>query len=357
MWFGSRAHINWSKGFSAAEHLGAVKKALEKIDTIKNVEVPEDTIAIRASSWTEEEDERFFPIYSNGTITFSLFLPKRVQADLIGWRDCYCSAEQIQVTIIYRHSLPVAYISYDLDDQFANTAMEGPSDAVIVVRKYLQKMLADDEKITFEFLGPSPMHVDVFLKSGAELGQKAEFKDLSQKGRGYKRFIFTLPALNSMATFREFVHEHHDVLSAYYRIVRHRNQLMKQFVSIHNAVASLLPDTNKGKLVNRIQLISKVGRTVESILETLLRNQLTTFELKKYVAESKSDGVMKDDSPFIPLIQRELNDDHRIPSEEIRDIIRLYEERRLRLFEVVALLISAIIGGVIGSLVTMSVSH
>jgi len=354
IWFGSKKSEDAFD--DPSEFLTALKTALEKIDTLADLSLPDDAHSILITSPSEDEKERFFPIFSNDVVSFTLYLPDRIQPTYLFGREALCSTDKFHVMIVYKYSLPVMLVSYDLEEQFVDYARESPSDGIVLVREYLKAMLAGNEDVSLEFLGPSPLHVDVFVKSGGALGSEFDFKDLTGRHMGYRTFRFTAPALNDNESFVEFVDKYYDVLGTYYHLVRLGNRLSRQFATAHQYVASLLPDVDSNFVIRKVKSFFSIGSTTEHVLELMLRNQLSVLELQRFISEKRREGNLKEDGPFYPFIRGEIEDDRSIPSDQIRDVVRLYEERRLRMFDTIAMLMSGMLGGAVGTIVTLALS-
>jgi hypothetical protein len=66
--------------FTPTEHLNDIREALEGVDNVSNVEViGEGNVYSSIAGLEDEEGGNFFPIYSNVTLCFDIFLPARHQ--------------------------------------------------------------------------------------------------------------------------------------------------------------------------------------------------------------------------------------------------------------------------------------
>ena len=166
LWFGRKLE-NATEDEDPTKHFEAVRHALEAIPNLEDVEVSvPDRIVLKYSGFDEIGDvDHFNPLVLGVIIRFRVHLPKRIQDQLLVYRESLAESEDFWVSIHYGTEAPTAIISYDASDP-----PRKPSDAVVVVRKYLEQQFERIENVGFGMLGPSPFHADFVFREGSVRG-------------------------------------------------------------------------------------------------------------------------------------------------------------------------------------------
>jgi len=236
-----------------------------------------------------------------------------------------------------------------------------PSSGVVVVRKFIEKQFEeiDSKFIRFESLGPSPFHSDFLLCEDKENTQDEPrgFRcDLVQQ-RGYDLAIFyynhdfydTLENARG-ALFYELEEE----LGVFYKIVHSEVMRMHTWDALNNRVQSVL-SAQKEKGIFRICL--NLVRNYQKLNETAI--ELSQFEASNIWSASEAEKDFKDlfsDNavPFLePILRKQIESSYSYPCSQIRDVLTLLETRRSNLMGAIIVLISAILGGTVGSVITL----
>ena len=98
-------------------------------------------------------------------LEFTIDIPERIQNEIweTGWgRPKNIEARKFRISVHYRGELPVAFVS-GVDANLTN-----PSDAVVLIRRYLEKYKPDESAVEFQFLGPSPFHADFYVEESTD---------------------------------------------------------------------------------------------------------------------------------------------------------------------------------------------
>jgi hypothetical protein len=81
--FGLRGGISSTRGeankFSPQAYLVEIRKALEGVDSVSNIEIEGEGNTYSIFGELDDEEENFFPIYSDVLLSFDIFMPTRLQ--------------------------------------------------------------------------------------------------------------------------------------------------------------------------------------------------------------------------------------------------------------------------------------
>ncbi len=324
--------------FDEKTHLDNIVDALNRVDNISDVRVDGTTDIFTAlEDPTGKRENSGLPLYCDLKISFDIYLPTRVQDQFMPNGRSNVHSEHFSVVVIQNFEFPVTYINYSLSSDFAD---DSPADSVVFIRNYLQdKLGATDSPLVFDVLGPTPLHTEVFLFPTEGVSDVAL---KSEKVRvGYPEMVFVCPpGASCLPPLHSFVSKYTPILGTYYYITMYRNMLLRQHVAVFQAANELLVSRRKISLFGRLMHFLSLKFRVETVLDALLENHSVNFGLRKYVAEKKRDSTLTDDSAFARFVSETLEDEFTIPVDEVRDIIRIVEERRLRYFQNSATLIA-----------------
>jgi hypothetical protein len=346
------------------EYVSQLQSALEKIPTISeiNIEAESDFKAISLEVEKNipklDEDYGFFPPPSiHLEISFKLYIPARIQQQFdkaIEFASQPC--EKFRVTVYSTYHFPVTFVEL-LED----TTEYEPSSGVVVVRKYLEKEFEkiDSELIRFESLGPSPFHADFMLCEDSENERENPhgFRCEIDQQRGYDdvTFYYKSKYCDTLANARDILfYELKDELSVFYRSVHSEVMQMHAWCSLTDRIQNVL-SAQKQKSMFRTSL--NLVRNYREIHDIAI--ELCQFEANELMFLSKAGKDLKDlftDTaiPYLePLLRKQIESPNSYPCSQIRDVLNLLEMRRSNLTGAIIVLISAIIGGVVGSLITL----
>jgi hypothetical protein len=94
------------------------------------------------------------------------------------------------------------------------------------------------------------------------------------------------------------------------------------------------------------------GRAIDEIFASILADKLNRAELSEHLAEAKTRDMFQGNSLVRPFIEREANDVSPAPSEEIKDILKMLEERRQATIRNSTTVVAGLLGGIIGATLT-----
>ncbi len=304
----------------------------------------------------------YFPKLHFLNIGFDVYIPHRVQKKLMPWRTypLRTYTERFHVEIICSYHFPVTFIEcIDPREECS------PSDAAVVVREFLQKELKkiNSKYIRFECLGPSPFHVNCYVAP-----ESADVADCGRRGLrseripklGYDKVVFYYdsemyesPKSVKDAVYREISEE----LGLFYSIVQMRVVRMHEWHDIENMLDELRALRKEVGFRGMWKRFVTSGKKIDDGIV-----KLTDFESKGIVDKSliarAYEEVYSDakQGNFDTFIDHEISDQMEYPVDQANRLINLFERRRIKRLEIGALVLASVLGGVVGSLMTMALS-
>ena len=157
------------ENFSRDVFVADLKMSLESINSVKDV-------SIEGFEWFSGGDASFvldgpaymadsigegpglFPHAVTSTIQFEIFIPMRLQRELLETSDPMTNNESFRVTIYYLDYFPVTLV------RGVEQHTTDPSHAVVLVRRFLETEFSNGKELPIDFqsLGPSPFHTNFF---------------------------------------------------------------------------------------------------------------------------------------------------------------------------------------------------
>jgi hypothetical protein len=340
--------------------LQRVVAALNKVDNISEVKLEDepDVYAVleNPAGRTPENRTRLLPIYIGLSLSFEIYLPERVQqAYLPDQGISLAGCEKFTVRIDNDGEFPVTYVFYE-----TNSPEEvSPADAIVFIRNYLQeKILKIDPQLVLEVLGPTPLHAQIFLAAKHGTSGINHLATISERP-GYPDMFFGYPIHPSglpLDPVDMFSSSYTPILGVHYYAVMYRNELLRQHAHVYEALDRLLLNPAKLYFGERIRHFFGLSERVRDVMSLIIENEKYAFGLEKYVAEKSRKGDLAKDSPFYSFVEGVLEDRFPLPVEKIRDVIRIVEDRRLRYIQNSISVFAALLGVVVGGLLTYFVT-
>ena len=359
--------------FEGSEYINKLRTTLQSISNIDNISIYCDEEFENSSTDVTEE----LPNISKGVglfpkplfmdIEFQLYIPYRIQAQLLeqtGLKQeiefLETFTEKFKVSIHYTYDLPVAFV------EPINPSQKGTSsEAVIIVRKFLihEFESSKSDYIQFEWLGPSPFHADCYIQSGETPGDNErnwefEVKRLSQ--RGYDTIIFYFnPIIFAKAEEAKeaIIEEIQDELGFFYSLEQIEVEKMYDWEEIQDSVDQLISIQRekgiKGFLKKMFTCSKHINEAFISIAEFESNELFHRNIILRHYRNIYSD---KKETYFQFYVNKKIKDRFTYPTKQGVELISLFESRRIKSVEIFVVLISAMIGGGIGALLTIFLS-
>lgn len=348
-----------------SEYLKELRNQLEGIPNVDHIAIDsyldfEDTSLKLDEPLTSINDSyRFFPPPACGLdIEFEIYIPHRLQSQLAPLdRRLFTCTERFRIFIRNPYFFPITFV-----EAIEPTGDCRPSDSVIVVREYLKNHFEESKPdgIGFDCLGPSPFHVDFFLQSGIASGEEYDnngFHCEPVYHRGYDRMdFFFAPNLYEDVyeakdnLFRELEEE----IGVFYKLIHLNLMRMRQWENLQNLVNALVSVyRTKGPraLWNRV---FRVHREIQEVVIAVA--EFESHELWVDYDTQRSHDALKQTrkEPYIDShLRATMRDRPVFKCGQIRDLVQLLEARRSKPLEGAVVVLSAILGGAVGALITL----
>ncbi|WP_457807628.1 hypothetical protein [Kushneria sp. EE4] len=343
---------------SVSQFVTDVKRALEAIHSINNISIEctnSDELDLRFNDPIPslKEENAFIPHLYFFSVSFDLYIPARVQREVTGnifFREA--NAERFRVFCQNEFDCPIAFIWPIKDDPD-----DSPSSSVVVVRKYLESEFKKlDGYVTFESLGPSPYHANFQLcpKPETEKVQDIfEAKALAVRGYNKVKIYYDTgefgSAEDAFSALRSLLG---DELDVFYEIVRTRNERSRVWVRLQEIMEDLV--TKEGlSFWGQLQALRKRRRQIHHA-----HQQLVEFETLRVFSQQRLQKLVNDlyksGEPEIlkTEVKSKLEELEELPTSELGRLLAFAENRRSKSLEMGIVLLSSLLGGAAGSVIT-----
>ena len=232
--------------FNGSEYIEEIKKTLSKIPNLNNLKIKTDD---EFESYEEEiiealpsleNDLDYFPSPLFFDLEFELYIPYRIQEKIIETKkkllDTY--SENFKITIIYSYHSPVTIVEIKNP-----TKTPGPSTAARLIREFIKEEIENkSDYIKFECIGPSPFHIDCYLKPQKKNNNNWLFNPQESINLGYNKYILNynenvFKNSDEALDFLKFPIQNE--FGYYYSCVQVRNHKMQSWDSIQKNLEEL----------------------------------------------------------------------------------------------------------------------
>jgi len=179
--FGVKGHLPFT--FRGSEYIAEIRRVLEALPSVEGIGIVADNdfensivqVATKVPRLTD--GTRSFPRADSLQIRFQIYLPRRVQQELLP-RDPWAKppAERYRVTILYGYEMPLAFV-----ESVAQSPPSNPADGVLVVRQFMSNALSYDasENVFFDWIPPTPLGAQCYLTASPTDAEAAHASDFS----------------------------------------------------------------------------------------------------------------------------------------------------------------------------------
>jgi hypothetical protein len=333
-------------------------EGLERLSNVDNVEIGGPPLEKEEITVTEplkpiDQHDEFFPLPFMMQTGFVLTLPRRVQAELVvrAIPVVYTETDTLAITMINGFEAPVAFV------ELVNpTDDPEPGDAVVVVREYLRKHFPRTSQLRFEVLGPSPFHAKFSLEA-AQQPMPWEFMVVRRPNDyGYPsiEFSYSTSVFGNIQEAKEKLYERlTDELSVFYYILQKRAAMMWNWDDIEAKTDKLVSLYESTGFRNGIKRLLITSTKLDEIFIALSRHEMGALRAASGIASQYRDTYAKSERRYLkPELDEAVKDEFVAPASQISQLIQLFETRRSKRFDALMLLVSAVLGGAVGSLLT-----
>jgi hypothetical protein len=349
-----------------SDYIRELRKILESIPNVSNIEIiaSDDFENLKIDSLTSITDGgSFFPPASfDLEIHFDIYIPERLQNELWKGASDDLSTEKFQIHIMDSYNFPVTII--ELIDANSNCK---PSIAVIVIREFLKQQFEEKkfEYIRFSFLGPSPFHADFFLHENNKHKSDIDF-DLNgfsidytpQPGYDTFTIFYTNSLYPNIKEAKEALFlELSDDAGSFYSIIQCNLLQINEWEKLEDLINILIEKSKLTRLkaiwYKAFYLYGQVQEIVIALSEFESSRIWSSFYIKKDYQQLLNIGK----KPYLDkFLQEAMSEFPDYPVEQIKGIIDLLENRRSKTIDNFIIVVAALIGGIIGALITILVT-
>jgi len=355
--------------FKGSEYIKELRTALQSISNIDNINIYCDD---EFKNWSTDliqelpnigEGNGFFPKPMYMDIEFDVYIPFRIQKQLFEKSASFLETftERFKISLHYTYHFPVTFIEPVNPSQKST-----PSDAVVIVREFLEQEFKSSKSdyIQFEYLGPSPFHADCYIQPGetkddSNVDWKFQAKIYPQK-YSYNEIVFYFnPGILEKAEEAKevIIEEIQGELGFFYNIVQLEVVKMHDWEKIEKLVEDLVSAqrmTGVKGFLKKFVLSKRINEAFTSIAEfesdEIFFNSIKQKDYRDIYSDKKIETY------FQSYIDNEIKEQLTYPTKQTFQLISFFERRRIKNIENFMILISAVIGGVIGSLLTILLS-
>lgn len=352
--------ISCEKGFafSTRKYVEDVKASLGKISSIGEISIDYEKKFEEAFLVSEKplglRCDEIFPRVEFLRIDFTLYIPERIQVSLMNeeWAPERTGTEKFKVYVVSTYYGPVAFIeSVDAADG------SDPAYSVRVVRTFLANEFERIKTpITFEFMGPSPFHANFNLKSDANEKIVEDLVFEERPIRGYNEILFTYNSStfsNDDEAFEYFISEIDDEIGLFYEIVRQKNKNMLAWRDIEDRIVTLSKKSEIGASILNFKKRLEIHKARKELIDRLYQFKAESEMSRSDVKEHFESAYGKQLAEYIRRYVEEMAS--RFPGYPVDAQIEWLvhgESRSLKQLEIGVVFASAVLGGLIGSLIT-----
>lgn len=348
-------HFGYNKSlpyrFDTAEYIRDVTQTLGSLTSVGDVKV--SFLEVFAYSCDVEQafrsidDGVFFPHLDLFTVDFTVYIPARVTREIFPHEDMddQVGTERFRVVMKHGFHSPVAIVECLNPSEYCV-----PSSAVRLLREYLEREFKKLKgPVTFQYLGPSPFHADFYVREEDDEG-KIYIAEIA--GRGYSHFECRCGAavppeqrvLEVFDLIRWEVDTFYEFERRYVKLLEDGEALVDAWTKAQAMADSRVPWWN---LLRRRQLhraardLAMQGYTLQA------RVDVNEKEMQRLLLKSYS----KDEPRNLERFLKEFD----MPSYPISSIIKWaerVEDGSFKQTEIQAVIVSALAGGMIGSVLT-----
>lgn len=363
--FGVKQHPPFT--LSGQQYIDELTKFLDSVPSVESASTFFDEDFERASlqalagemNIPMMEGGDYFPAPSFGIVTFMVRIPYRVQSLLINTQEKFLDTytEVFGVQVRYTYHWPVAFVS-----PISPTGPSDPSTGVRVVREFLCQEFAkvDSKWIRFEYLGPSPYHVRCYITpySNTDSETLAKVSSVRQHSREYDQidFLYNSGAFDDLYEVEEYIFtEIEDEVSFFYKLVQLHRRRSLEWNEIRSSLTGLIELQKNNGWKSYFDRIAKSQTAINKIFIDIANFESRDMGLESFTREEYEALFVSEVSAVIKYdVDKEINNRLQYPTQEMSKLVQFFEDRRNRAVETLVIIIAAILGGVVGSGITIA---
>lgn len=361
--FNFGVNLNVAGDINASRYAELLEKSLYEIDYIErnSVVIEYDNsleFSIREDTPIESlRDGGGFPLPPFFRLQFSISIPKHVQ-EQIGKEmgKIFDIQKSIHITIIDTFHGPITFVQHESD------SVDDASWAVVLTRKYFEKHFKSN-LVYFEGIGPSPFHADFSIAQATDAKQISELDEngfsvttIPRRGYDHVHFLYLGAQYRTdKEALEELFQRIDNEISFFYLVNKLRVIKMREWEEIDGLYKNLIEATSKYDWLSRIKLtFAPDGRMTDQLLRKLTSFEIMDFDFTTSL-EAAFDSIYSKGTPT--YLQKIIEKEYRTrtesyPTKQIIYFLEFHEKRFIQVWQTSLLAISALVGALIGSIVT-----
>ena len=346
--------------FSTKEHIEEIRRVIGQIPAVGEISVTyndkfEDSIKIKDAP-AKLNDGTLFPVIMFLNIEFTLYIPSRVQSALVNesWAYKSTGTEKFKIHITDTFYGPVTFV-----ESIDATQHHRPSYAIKVVRRFLESELQKiNTSIEFDWMGPSPFHVNLFLKNADEKITE-DFIWAVEDKRGYDSIFFRYNGekfADEQEAFKHLIEALERELGLFYAVVREKNAQRRAWEKIQKQLQHLEQMKNAVSgirgLFHKYAILKKTQKIIDDLYKFKADNELCRHRVEEWIEEfyAKQLAVY-----LRKYVERRAKGFPHYPMDSICDWLKHVEGRSLKHLEIGTVFVTAVFGVIAGSAITLLV--
>lgn len=310
----------------------------------------------------------FFPRPTILKIAFDLLTPahvrERVAERLSNFE--FPPVDRVRITTFSTYYDHVTFI-YPKGD----IETDDPSHLVILSREVLREALSSGTSsnvgLVLSVEGPSPFHADWKLtfnstKPTDSIDLETLFSVSRHIQRGYDSITINAPSPIAETDPEEYIEEIFEQIAEpmgiYYWFQRNERHAKDDWASIIDQTTEFLSFQEQAGFRNRLRRVTASSQLLRGIQNDVARYKISETERIDHVNEAVGRELESGALLNLNFIIKDLPSSLARPAiDNIQELVRFYETRSLKSFEVGAMLMSAMVGGLIGAGATVAASN
>jgi len=306
------------------------------------------------------ETNTVFPFPWEMGLQAQFYIPRRVQRERLPdsirrWVDP--GVERFVLRMDYTHGTPIAIVI-----PVGATKLDQGQSAMIVVREFIHSELQDNAFLFLDTVGPSPFHADFFVvprSEDKEKGAPYDFEHIHHR-RGPDELIFRYDKRvydSAERALEDVLDAIDDQAQFFYSAMRGLQFDMVDWARLEGSVQSLIElHRQPGVAAVVKRLIGSSRAITETIIEVSQFETRQLFDRKGLESRYKAHFGEGEQAYLKPFLDAELTDAREYPARQTAELVRNFERWRTHTVDAIALLVSALLGGVIAALATQLLS-
>ncbi len=338
------------------EFVREVRRVLESIQSISDLELnydedmtpPDSLINLDYFKNDCSPPDAVFPFIILFEVKFTLTLLKTFQNKLLGYAGGYdneSSTDLFDVQINYNYQTALVMV------KIANSSRRSSgASAIQVVREYLRaEFKMANSFVTFNVLGPSPFHANFYITQDDSLDSNTV--NLVEE-IGYDVIEIILGREDESAGLGQedrFMIDFRGELDTFYECITVRNWFSFRWFEIKEKISTL--EFYQNRRFSPLFYFQK-RKLISDILLDLWNFNNDKIEAENGILSNHSkfsyhrDGVIKN------FIDKEIKNSPKYSVKETIELVQFFEQKNAKSFELGMALITSVIGGVIGAVIT-----